>query len=101
MGMVFIALTQIADTFGVTLRSASWVVIAQGLTISAFMLPMGRMGDIIGRKKVHLIGLVLFGTGSVFTDIRTTYRRKNFHSHRQFHGTVGWDCHGSFDISST
>ena len=67
MGMVFIALTQIADTFGVTLRSASWVVIAQGLTISAFMLPMGRMGDIIGRKKVHLIGLVLFGSGSVFS----------------------------------
>ena len=58
MGMVFIALAQIAETFGVTLRSASWVVIAQGLTISAFMLPMGRMADIIGRKKVHLIGLV-------------------------------------------
>ena len=73
MGMVFIALTQIADTFGVTLRSASWVVIAQGLTISAFMLPMGRMGDIIGRKKVHLIGLVLFGSGSVFTAMAPTF----------------------------
>ncbi len=73
MGMVFIALTQIADTFGVTLRSASWVVIAQGLTISAFMLPMGRMADIIGRKKVHLIGLVLFGSGSVFTALAPTF----------------------------
>jgi EmrB/QacA subfamily drug resistance transporter len=73
MGMVFIALTQIADTFGVTLRSASWVVIAQGLTISAFMLPMGRMADIIGRKKVHLIGLVLFGSGSIFTALAPTF----------------------------
>lgn len=73
MGMVFLALAQIADTFGVTLRSASWVVIVQGLTISAFMLPMGRMADIIGRKKVHLIGLVLFGTGSVFTALAPTF----------------------------
>jgi MFS family permease len=73
MGMVFIALIQIAETFGVTLRSASWVVIAQGLTISAFMLPMGRMADIIGRKKVHLMGLVLFGGGSVLTALAPTF----------------------------
>jgi len=73
MGMVFIALSQIADTFGVTLRSASWVVIVQGLTISAFMLPMGRLADIVGRKKVHLIGLILFGGGSVFTALAPSF----------------------------
>ncbi|MEE8045815.1 MAG: MFS transporter, partial [Dehalococcoidia bacterium] len=73
MGMVFLALAQIADTFGVTLRSASWIVIVQGLTISAFMMPMGRFADIIGRKKVHMIGLVLFGTGSVFTAFAPTF----------------------------
>lgn len=73
MGMVFIALAQIADSFGVTLRSASWVVIVQGLTISAFMLPMGRLADIIGRKRVHLIGLVLFAGGSVFTALAPTF----------------------------
>ncbi|MGY8880038.1 MAG: MFS transporter, partial [Dehalococcoidia bacterium] len=73
MGMVFIALSQIADTFGVTLRSASWIVIVQGLTISAFMLPMGRMADIIGRKKVHLIGLVFFASGSVFTALAPSF----------------------------
>jgi len=73
MGMVFIALTQMADTFGVTLRSASWIVIVQGLIISAFMLPMGRMADIIGRKKVHLIGLVFFASGSVFTALAPSF----------------------------
>lgn len=73
MGMVFIALTQIAATFNVTLRDASWVVIAQGLTISAFMMPMGRMADIIGRKRVHLIGLILFASGSVFTALAPTF----------------------------
>ena len=73
MGMVFIALSQIADTFAITLRSASWIVIVQGLTISAFMLPMGRFADIIGRKKVHLIGLIFFASGSVFTALAPSF----------------------------
>ena len=67
--MIFVALSQIAEDFNVTLRSVSWVVIAQGLTICALMMPMGRLADIIGRKKVHLIGLVLFASGSVFTAV--------------------------------
>ena len=71
--MVFIALSQIADTFGVTLRSVSWIVIVQGLTISAFMLPMGRFADIVGRKKIHLIGLILFASGSVFTALAPSF----------------------------
>jgi MFS family permease len=67
MSMVFLGLSAIADDFGVTLRAAQWVVIAQALTISALMLPMGRMADIIGRKRVHLIGLTLFMGGAIFT----------------------------------
>lgn len=73
MSMVFVALSAIADDFGVTLRAASWVVIAQALTISALMLPMGRLADIIGRKKVHLIGLGLFAGGAVFTALAPTF----------------------------
>ncbi|MDA1280499.1 MAG: MFS transporter [Chloroflexi bacterium] len=73
MSMVFVGLSDIADDFGVTLRSVSWVVIAQGLTISALMMPMGRLADIIGRRKVHLIGLVLFGGGAVFTALAPTF----------------------------
>ncbi len=71
--MVFVALSQIADDFNVTLRAVSWVVIAQGLTISAFMMPMGRLADIVGRRKVHLIGLVIFGGGAIFTAIAPSF----------------------------
>ncbi|MDP6666263.1 MAG: MFS transporter [Dehalococcoidia bacterium] len=73
MSMVFVGLSEIADDFGITLRAVSWVVIAQGLTISALMMPMGRLADIIGRRKVHLIGLVLFGGGAVFTALAPTF----------------------------
>jgi MFS family permease len=63
--MLFVALSSIADSFDVTLRQVSWVVIAQSLTISALMIPMGRLADIIGRRRVHLIGLVIFISGSL------------------------------------
>lgn len=65
ISMVFVALSAIAAEYGVTLRAVSWVVIVQALTITALMLPMGRLADIIGRRRVHLIGLGLFAGGSI------------------------------------
>lgn len=65
MSMVTVALSPIAEHFNVTLRSVVWVVIVQGLTITALMMPMGRLGDIIGRRRVHLAGLVIFIVGTI------------------------------------
>ena len=67
MSMVFVMLSAIADDFGITLRAVSWVVIAQALTISALMLPRGRLADIVGWKQIHLAGLALFAVGALFT----------------------------------
>ena len=64
--IVFVALNAIAEDFGETLRAVSWVIIAQSLTISAVMLPLGRVADIIGRKKIHLMGQALFIAGAIF-----------------------------------
>ena len=71
--MVFVALSAIADDFGVTLRVVTWVVIAEALTISALMMPMGRLADIVGWRRIHLVGLVLFGTGSALTAFAGTF----------------------------
>ncbi|MBT3943232.1 MAG: MFS transporter [Chloroflexi bacterium] len=73
MQMAFVALSAIAEDYGITLRSVTWVVIAQALTISALMLPMGRFADIIGRKRVHLIGLVLFAAGAAGSAFSPTF----------------------------
>ena len=73
MSMVFVALSSIADDFGVTLRAVSWVVIVQSLVISALMMPMGRIADIVGRRRVHLIGLVLFALGSLCVAAAPTF----------------------------
>jgi MFS family permease len=73
MSMVYVALSAIADDFGITLRAVTWVVIAQALTISALMLPMGRFADIVGWRRVHLVGLSLFGLGALFTALAPTF----------------------------
>lgn len=73
MTMVFVLLAPIADEFDVTLRVVGWVVIVESLIISALMLPMGRLADAVGRKRVHLIGLLLFGTGAVATGLAPTF----------------------------
>ena len=71
--MVFVALSDIADDFGVTLRAVSWVVIAQALTISALMMPAGRLADMIGWRRVHLMGLVVFGGGAMCVALAPTF----------------------------
>ncbi|MDA0352014.1 MAG: MFS transporter [Chloroflexi bacterium] len=73
MSMVFVALSSIADEFGITLRAVTWVVVVQVLTISALMMPMGRLADMIGRRKVHLGGLLMFGGGAVLVALAPTF----------------------------
>jgi len=73
MSMVFVALSAIADDFGVTLRAVSWFVIVEALIISSMLLPMGRVADIVGRRRMHLSGLVVFGTGAVLVGLAPTF----------------------------
>ena len=73
MSMVFVALPSIADDFDVSLRSVAWVVIAQSLTISSLMLPMGRVADMVGRRRMHLLGMTLFGLGSLSVALAPTF----------------------------
>ena len=65
-GSVGIALPTIAEDFGVSLTTIQWIVLAETLTISVLLLPMGRLSDIIGRKPMYLTGIALFGFMSFF-----------------------------------
>jgi MFS family permease len=73
MTMVFVALSAIAHDFDVTLRAVSWVVIIQSLVISGLMMPMGRLADMVGRRRIHLIGLLLFAFGSLCVALAPTF----------------------------
>ena len=52
-GSAIVALPTIADHFDTDLPTVQWVLVGYALTISALLLPMGRLSDIIGRKALH------------------------------------------------
>ena len=64
-GSVLIALPGVEAHFDATLESVQWVVVAYALVISVLLLPMGRLGDVIGRRRVYLIGTAIFVIASL------------------------------------
>src|SRR5262245_25185244 len=62
--IVNIALPSLRDDLGFSNSTLPWVVNAYALTFGGLLLLGGRMGDIIGRRKVFMFGVVLFGVAS-------------------------------------
>jgi MFS family permease len=59
-----VALPSISLEFQANAILLSWVVTAYLLTIGVLQLPFGRLADIVGIKKVFMLGLIIFGAAS-------------------------------------
>ena len=64
-GCVGVALPTIAKHFHTDIPSVQWLMIGFAMTIIALLLPMGRLADLIGAKRVYLIGSVVIIAGSI------------------------------------
>lgn len=62
--IVNIALKTLQDYFGAGLHEVEWVVLAYLLAITCLLPSMGRLGDMIGKRRVYLAGFVVFTVGS-------------------------------------
>lgn len=60
-----IALPTITDYFQESLTNTNWISTIYVMIMSVFIIPASKFGDQFGRRRVMLIGLVLFGIGSV------------------------------------
>ena len=60
MGSIQVALPVIESYFETDLSTVQWVVVAYALAICVLLLPMGRLGDLIGRKQVYMIGFSIY-----------------------------------------
>jgi EmrB/QacA subfamily drug resistance transporter len=63
--IVNVALPAIQRDLHFTQANLTWVVNAYLITYGSFLLLAGRAGDLIGRKRVFLAGVVVFTLGSV------------------------------------
>jgi EmrB/QacA subfamily drug resistance transporter len=64
--IVNIALPAVMADFGVPLAAVQWVVMIYLLTVTSLLLSFGRLSDILGRRVIYSLGLLLFSLGSLF-----------------------------------
>ena len=64
-GSTIVALPTIARHFNTDLPTTQWVIVAYLLTISALLVPIGRLSDILGRKRIYVTGFAIFSGGAL------------------------------------
>jgi DHA2 family multidrug resistance protein len=63
--IVNLALPHIISDFKITVSSAGWIATAYILANAVFVPVWGKLGDMIGRKKVYILGFAIFIVGSI------------------------------------
>jgi EmrB/QacA subfamily drug resistance transporter len=70
--IVNVALPHIQQALGFSGSGLEWVVNAYAVTFGGLLLLGGRAGDILGRRRVFVFGLLLFSAASLFGGFATT-----------------------------
>lgn len=63
--IVSVALPQIIEDIGLSLTDAQWVNSLYAVILAALLLSTGKLADRFGRKKLFIIGVLVFATGSL------------------------------------
>ena len=70
--IVSVALADIQSSLSASVSGLQWIVDGYMLAFAALMLTGGTLGDLFGRKKVMLAGVVIFCAGSVVAAVAPT-----------------------------
>jgi EmrB/QacA subfamily drug resistance transporter len=70
--IVNVALPTITREFGTTFRAVQWVPLAYVLVIATLALSTGRLGDIVGKKRIYTAGFGLFTVASALCGLSTS-----------------------------
>lgn len=65
VSIVNVALPSIQDAFHMSQTSLQWIITAYTLTFGGFLLLGGRAADLFGRRRIFLMGVVLFTLASL------------------------------------
>ena len=70
--IVNVALPSIQKDLGLTEANLQWIVNAYTLVFGGFLLLGGRAGDLLGRKRLFLLGLVIFTFASLMNGLASS-----------------------------
>jgi EmrB/QacA subfamily drug resistance transporter len=60
-----VSLPTLTQAFNASFQEVQWVVLAYLLAVTTLIVSVGRLGDLIGRRRLLLVGILLFTTASV------------------------------------
>jgi len=64
--IVNVSLPSIMTSLHAKFVVVQWVVVAYLLVVTGLLLTFGRLGDLLGRKPVYILGFAIFTSGSLF-----------------------------------
>src|SRR5512133_626853 len=67
--VVGLATPKIINDFGITVSTAGWISTAYIIANAVFVPVWGKLGDTWGRKKVYVLGFIVFIIGSVLAGL--------------------------------
>ncbi len=67
-----VSISTLVEDFDTTVTTIQSVITLYCLVMAMFMLTGGKIGDIIGRRRAFVIGLVIYGCGSAMTALAPT-----------------------------
>jgi len=67
-----VGLPTFAEAFSASFQEVQWIVLAYLLAITTLIVSVGRLGDITGRRRLLLAGIVLFTVASVLCGVAPT-----------------------------
>jgi EmrB/QacA subfamily drug resistance transporter len=69
IAIVNVALPSIQEDLGFSQENLQWVISAYALVFGGFLLLGGRLADILGRRGIFMVGLVVFSVGSLLSGL--------------------------------
>ncbi|MBB5790766.1 MFS transporter [Jiangella mangrovi] len=70
--IVYVALPQIGDHLGFSAQTLQWVASAYTVVFGGFLLFGGRLSDLLGRRRMFVAGLLLYGVSSLVGGLAST-----------------------------
>ncbi|MGW6978930.1 MFS transporter [Streptomyces sp. NPDC054932] len=64
-GIAHVGLPTLAQVFSASFQQVQWIVLAYLLAVTTLVVGAGRLGDIVGRRRLLLAGIALFTAASV------------------------------------
>lgn len=71
--VVNVALPAVGAAFGVDGHALTWVVVGYTITGGGLLMLGGRLGDVLGRRRVLLLGTALFGAASLLAGLAPSF----------------------------